>query len=83
MSKINDQKTFKMKLYSIKPSGVTIFSKDNFPIPRRLEPFVTGEGPYLYLCGKCDHVLLKNVRMRQVTKAIYKCPKCGAYNKIE
>jgi predicted RNA-binding Zn-ribbon protein involved in translation (DUF1610 family) len=80
---MNDQKTFKMKLYTTKPEGVTVFNKDNAPTPRNLEPFVVGEGPYVYLCGKCDHVLLRNVRQSQVTKALYKCPKCGAYNQIE
>jgi len=72
-----------MKLYSTKPIGVTVFSKDNFYAPKKMEPFVTGEGPYVYQCGKCDHVLLRNVRMSQVTKAIYKCPKCGSYNQID
>ena len=72
-----------MKLYSTKPIGVTIFSKDNFSSEKKMEPFVTGEGPYIYLCGKCDHVMLRNVRMNQVTKAVYKCPKCGAYNQID
>ena len=72
-----------MKLYSTKPTEGTIFSKDNFLTPKKLEPYVTGEGPYVYLCGKCDHVLLKNIRMSQVTKAVYKCPKCSAYNQID
>jgi predicted RNA-binding Zn-ribbon protein involved in translation (DUF1610 family) len=79
---INEQKTFKMKLYTTKPIGVTIFHRDNTPKPKNLEAFVMGDGPYVYLCGKCDHVLLRNVHMSQVTKAIYKCPKCGAYNQI-
>jgi predicted RNA-binding Zn-ribbon protein involved in translation (DUF1610 family) len=80
---MNEQKTFKMKLYTSKPEGVTIFLKDNMPPPRNLEPFVTGEGMYVYQCGKCNQVLLRNVRQAQVTKAIYKCPKCGSYNQIE
>ncbi len=76
--------SFKMDLISSKPSdGRAFFSKDNLPESRRMEPFLAGKGPLNYLCGKCNHKLLQSIRRIQVTDAVYKCPKCGSFNKIK
>ena len=48
-----------------------------------MEPFVVGEGVLDYACGGCNHTMLKSLRWGQITQAVYKCPKCGAYNRIE
>lgn len=80
---MNTQNTFKMLVLPTKPEAVTVFSKDNAPDKTRLEPYVVGEGVLDYTCGKCNHTMLKALRWGQVTQAVYKCPKCGSYNKIE
>lgn len=80
---MSSQNTFKMVVLPFKPAGVTIFSKDTFPQEKKMTPFVVGGGTLDFICGKCDHIILKSLRWRQVTKAVYKCPKCGAYNQIE
>ena len=72
-----------MKLFPSRPIQGNVFSRDHFPEPSNLTPFVVGEGALDYLCGKCGHVLLKTIRPRQITQAIYKCPKCGSYNQID
>ena len=74
---------FKMIALSKKPTFGTIFSKDSFSESKRMEPFVAGEGPLNYNCGHCDHAMLRSIRRGQITKATYKCPKCGTYNQIE
>ena len=76
--------SFKMMLLQSRPNTGTVFSKDNFiPDSRKIEPFVVGEGALDFTCGSCGHLMLKSLRRGQVTKAIYKCPKCGSYNQIE
>ena len=74
---------FKMLVLNGKPTAGTIFNKDNFSQSMKMIPFVTGEGSLNFDCGKCDHNILKSIRRGQVTKAVYKCPKCGTYNQIE
>jgi len=81
---MNDQNTFKMTLLPSRPITGTVFNHEHFePEKRRLEPFVVGEGALYYTCGGCGHTLLSGIRPRQVTQAVYKCPKCGKYNQIE
>ncbi|MBN1682122.1 hypothetical protein JW865_01045 [Candidatus Bathyarchaeota archaeon] len=79
---MSSQNTFKMKIFPSKPIQGNIFSRDNFPQPKNLAPFVESDGALVFICGNCDHILLNNVRPRQITQAIYKCPKCGSYNQI-
>jgi len=75
---------FKMNIVGSKPSdGGAFFSKDNLPESRRLEPYLAGKGPLNYRCGHCDHLLLRSIRKIQVTDAVYKCPKCGSFNRIK
>jgi len=80
---MNTQNTFKMRLLPSKPSDVTVFSKGSSPGNTALEPFVIGEGVLDYNCGQCGHVILRSLQPRQITQAVYKCPKCGEYNQIE
>ncbi len=80
---MNTQNTFKMRLLPSRPSDVTVFSKGSSPGNTVLEPFVVGEGVLDYNCGQCGHVILRSLQPRQITKAVYKCPKCGEYNQIE
>jgi predicted RNA-binding Zn-ribbon protein involved in translation (DUF1610 family) len=80
---MNDQNTFTMILLPSKPIDATIFKKDNFIQQKKMEPFVVGEGVLDYNCGGCGHTMLKSLRWGQITKAVYKCPKCGGYNRIE
>lgn len=72
-----------MKIFPSKPIQGNVFMRDNFPEPRNLYPFVTGDGSLDYICGNCSHIILKTIRPRQITQAIYKCPKCGTYNQID
>jgi len=81
--KMNNLNTFKMKLFPSRPEAVTVFSQDHFAQEKKMEPFVVGEGFLDYNCGSCGHSILRSLRPRQVTQAVYKCPKCGAYNQIE
>ncbi len=39
-----------------------------------LEPFVVGEGVLDFNCGRA---ILRSLKPRQLTQAVYKCPKCG------
>ncbi len=81
---MNSQDTFAMTLLPARPSVGTVLSREHFePEQRKLEPFVVGQGSLAYNCGGCGHTLLRNIRPGQVTKAVYKCPKCGKYNQIE
>ncbi len=75
--------TFKMVVLSISPTAGSFLSKDNSPKERKMEPFVAGKGALNYVCGQCDHVLLKSLLRMQVTDSVYKCPKCGALNKVK
>ena len=80
---MNSQNTFKMIVLPSRPGAVTIFIKDNLDERKKMEPFVVGEGVLDYTCGGCNHTMLKSLRWGQITQAVYKCPKCGAYNRIE
>jgi predicted RNA-binding Zn-ribbon protein involved in translation (DUF1610 family) len=71
-----------MKIFTSPGVGI-ILHKDNFPQPRKMEPFIVGEGDRDYTCGHCGHIILKSFRIGRVTHAFYKCPKCGAYNQME
>lgn len=83
MININNQTTFKMRIFTSKPSIGTVFNKDSFIQSKKMEPFVIGEGVLDYTCGNCGHTMLRSIRWGQITQAIYKCPKCGTYNQIE
>ncbi len=80
---MNDQNTFKMRLLQSRSSSNTVFSRDNFTQEKKMEPFVVGEGVLDYNCGNCGQSILRSLQPRQVTQAVYKCPKCGEYNQIE
>jgi predicted RNA-binding Zn-ribbon protein involved in translation (DUF1610 family) len=80
---MNNQNTFVMRLLPSKPVGSTVFSHDNFTQEKRMDPFVVGEGVLDYNCGHCGHMMLRSLQPRQLTQAVYKCPKCGEYNQIE
>jgi len=75
--------TFKMVVLTILPTAGTFLTKDNSPKEKKMEPFVSGRGALNYVCGQCDHVLLKSLLRMQVTNAVYKCPKCGAFNQVK
>lgn len=79
--------TSKVNHYTMKtltlPQVGTVFTRDKIPEARRLNPYVTGEGPLTYTCGSCGLPILKTIGSGQVTAVIYKCPKCGSYNQID
>ena len=75
--------TFKMIVLTMLPTAGIFFSRDNFPKERKLEPFVAGRGALNYVCGQCNHVILKSLLRMQVPDSVYKCPKCGAYNQVK
>jgi len=75
--------TFKMVVLPILPTAGAFQSRDNSPKERKMEPFIAGKGALNYVCGQCDHVLLKSLLRMQVTDSVYKCPKCGAYNRVK
>ena len=80
---MNNQNTFKMRLLPSRPDALTVFSKENFTQEKKMQPFVVGEGVLDYNCGGCGHSMLRSLQPRQITQAVYKCPKCGEYNQIE
>jgi predicted RNA-binding Zn-ribbon protein involved in translation (DUF1610 family) len=80
---VNAQNSFKMIVLAKRPIDATIFTKDNFPEKERMEPFFAGEGVLDFFCGSCNHLILKSLRWGQISQAVYKCPKCGAYNRID
>ena len=76
--------TFKMVVLPTLPTGGSAFqSRDNSPKERKMEPFIAGKGALNYVCGQCNHVLLKSLLRMQVPVAVYKCPKCGAFNQVK
>ena len=79
MTSIN---TFKMRILT-KPFEGVVFCRDSFKEEVKTQPFVVGEGSLTYACGGCGLTIMRTIRRGQVTQAIYKCPKCGAYNQIE
>lgn len=44
--------------------------------------FIEG-GDDSYLCGACNKILCENVNRGQMMNIVFKCPKCGNYNKIK
>jgi predicted RNA-binding Zn-ribbon protein involved in translation (DUF1610 family) len=72
-----------MRLLPSRPSETTVFIKDNAPDATRMEPYVVGDGVLDFNCGSCGQAILRGLMPRQVTQAVYKCPKCGKYNQIE
>ncbi len=64
------------------PKQGAFISKDNLSQKRKMEPFIAGRGALNYVCGKCNHIILKSLLRIQITNSVYKCPKCGAYNKV-
>ncbi len=75
--------TYKMIVLKERPSGGTLFSKDNLPDSKKLDPFVAGKGALNYNCGQCGQLMLKSIRRIQIIDAVYKCPKCGAFNRVK
>ncbi len=73
---------FKMSVLSEEPSGGLILSMDHVPVSKKLNPFISGKGALNYSCGKCNHLILRSIRRIQIQDAVYKCPKCGAFNRI-
>ena len=80
---MNTQNTFKMRLLPSRPDDITVFFKGRTPDKTALEPFLVGDGVLDFNCGNCGLSLLHLLRPRQLTQAVYKCPKCGEYNQIE
>ncbi len=74
---------FKMSVLSERPSAGVLFSMDNVPESKKLDPFISGKGALNYTCGKCNHLILKSIRRIQILDAVYKCPKCGAFNRVK
>ncbi len=79
---MNTQNTFKMRLLPSRPDNSTVFSKGMTPGNSAIEPFVEGDGVLDFNCGSCGTSILRSIRPRQITQAVYKCPKCGEYNQI-
>jgi predicted RNA-binding Zn-ribbon protein involved in translation (DUF1610 family) len=75
--------TFKMIVLNDKPSTGTFLSKDNLSESKKMEPFIAGRGALNYNCGQCEHPMLKSIQRIQITDAVYKCPKCGAFNRVK
>ena len=75
--------SYKMVVLNEKPSSGMLFSKDNLPESRKLEPYMAGKGALNYNCGKCGQLMLKSIRRIQIVDAVYKCPKCGSFNRVK
>jgi DNA-directed RNA polymerase subunit RPC12/RpoP len=45
-------------------------------------PVFTGNGDVDYVCGHCEAILAKNMRLDQIKNLVLECPKCGKYNKF-
>jgi len=37
-------------------------------------------GPHSYSCGKCGHLLMKDLMAEQARSFVVRCGKCGAFN---
>jgi len=75
--------SYKMVVLKEKPSSGMLFSKDNLPESRKLEPYMAGKGALNYNCGQCGQLMLKSIRRIQIVDAVYKCPKCGSFNRVK
>ena len=75
--------SYKMLVLKEKPSDGMLFSKDNLPESRKMEPYVAGKGALNYNCGQCGQLMLKSIRRIQIVDAVYKCPKCGSFNRVK
>ena len=47
-----------------------------------MDPQIVGIGPFSYLCGKCDLVLLKNVDEGQIQNIVFRCSRCQSFNEL-
>lgn len=45
-------------------------------------PFIEGKSDDNYLCGVCNNLLCKNISRGQIINLVFKCPNCGAFNKV-
>jgi len=43
---------------------------------------IVGVGEFTYLCGGCEHEILKDVEYKQVQNIVFCCGRCGAYSEI-
>jgi DNA-directed RNA polymerase subunit RPC12/RpoP len=66
-----------------KPFTEIVFFRDNLKESQRMQPYLISDGQLDYYCGGCKQSLLHNIHPGQITKAVYKCPKCGNYNQID
>ncbi len=73
---------FRMITLKTRPLDGVLFSKDNLPESAKMQPYITGKGALNYNCGKCNHPILKSIRRIQIVDAVYKCPKCGTFNRV-
>jgi hypothetical protein len=35
-----------------------------------------------YLCGSCQNVICERVALGQISNLVFKCPNCGAFNRV-
>ncbi len=47
-----------------------------------MAPVIRGEGPADYVCGGCRTVLCEAIVPGQVQHLVFKCPGCGAFNRV-
>jgi predicted RNA-binding Zn-ribbon protein involved in translation (DUF1610 family) len=45
--------------------------------------FIRGPGSANFLCGACQSVLVEGMERGQITEVVFKCPKCGSFNRAK
>lgn len=62
----------------IKLEVVDEYSEENKPVrERKAPPIWTGNGDIDYICGNCEAVIAKSMRMGQIKNLKLDCPTCG------
>lgn len=70
--------SIKMKIIEkSEPNTRTVFEKSNV---LDVSPYMKSNGPADFMCGNCNHVILKSITFGQATNLVFKCPQCGEYN---
>lgn len=52
------------------------------PGPTGPQIMIKGQGGNNYICGACSSTICENVPRGQIINLVFKCFKCGSYNRI-
>lgn len=52
------------------------------PGPSGPQVMFKGVGEDTYICGACEEPICENVQRGQMVNLVFKCYKCGSYNRV-